>query len=259
MTRPVILYNNIVGDATITVTSEDTGYEKENAYDDLTFDFWKPTASGTVYYTMDFGSAVDVDAWGLFAHDLGTNSASIQLQYSTDNFAADTNNFGDAISPSTTEPRLQTGTIQSKRYWRLKIVSAAAASKIGGLILGEHMEIASTSALHPSNDADHLAQRYESVVNESDGGAILGTDKRAKLISGRMHFELLTRAWVRANWDVFKQHCEQGGGFLYQPDPDNYPAEVTYGKATGKIPTPKHMQNAPNQMTVDLPYTGIVT
>lgn len=258
MTKPVILYNNIIGTATIAVTSEATGYEKENAFDDLTFDFWKPSAVGTVYYTMDFGSAVTVDAWGVFAHDLGTNSGSIQLQYSTDNFAADTNNFGDAISPSTTEPRLQTGTSQSKRYWRFKIISAAAASQIGGLILGEHMEIASTSALHPSNDADHLAQRYESKSNSSETSAILGTDIKSQLIDGRMHFELLTRAWVRANWDAFKQHCEEGGGFLYQPDPDNYPAEVTYAKATGKIQTPKHMQNAPNQMTVDLSYKGIV-
>lgn len=258
MTRPIIMYNSIIGDATISVTSEATGYEKENAYDDLTFDYWKPSAAGTVYYTMDFGSAVTVDAWGVFAHDLGDNSASIQLQYSTDNFAADVNDFAAAISPSGSEPRLQTGTSQSKRYWRYKIISAAAASKIGGLMLGQHLEISDNSALHPSNDADHLAQVYESNLNISEAGTILGADTKARLVEGRMFFELLTRAWVRTNWDPFKSHVEQGGGFLYQPDPDNYPAEVTYAKAVGKIPTPRHMMNSPNHMTVDMPYRGIV-
>ena len=65
MTNPVILYNSLIPSATtITVTSEAAGFAKENAYDWLTFDYWKPSAAGTVYYTMDFGAAVAVDGWG---------------------------------------------------------------------------------------------------------------------------------------------------------------------------------------------------
>ncbi len=256
MTNPVILYNSLIPSATaISVTSEAAGFLKENAYDWLTFDYWKPTAAGTVYYTMDFGAAVTVDCWGVAAHDLGVNGASIQLQYSTDNFGADVNDFAAAISPSASKPRLQTGTSQSKRYWRYKIVSASAASKIGVLMLGQRLLM--NAPLDAGFKPDHLAQLYEPTINQSDEATILGSSRRKKLTDGSMTFDLLEPSWVRANWDPFVRHVEQGKGFLYQPDPDINPTEITYGFAKESIKTPSHSH--PTLMQVSLDYVGIVS
>ncbi len=255
MTNPVILYNSLIPSATtITVTSEAAGYAKENAYDWLTFDYWKPSAAGTVYYTMDFGAAVTVDCWGVAAHDLGVNGASIQLQYSTDNFAADTNNFGDAISPDASEPRLQTGTSQSKRYWRFKIVSASAASKIGVLMLGPRLTM--NAPLESGFKPDALAQQYEPTINQSEEATILGASRRRKLVENSLTFDLLEPSWVRTNWDPFIRHVETGKGFLVQPQPDNYPAEVTYAFAKDTIKTPSHSFVTLMQVSID--YYGIV-
>ncbi len=254
MANPRILWNSRIPGATVTVTSEATGFEKANASDWLTFDWWKPTAAGTVYYTIDLGSALAVDSWGVAAHDLGTNSASIQLQYSTDNFAADTNDFAAAISPSTTEPRFQQAASQTKRYWRFKIVSASAASKIGVLMLGQMLEL--SEGLRIGHEPDALAQWYESKFNQSQGSALLGTSTYKKFIESSMRFTVLTPAFVRASWEPFLRHVETGKGFIYQPDPDNNPTEVIYGVLNKKF-TPARYSHA-NFMEVNLPYVGIV-
>jgi hypothetical protein len=227
VSTPIILYSNeILNASSISVTSEAAGYAKENAYDWLTWDYWKPTAAGTVYYTVDMGSATSIDTWGAYAHDLGDNSATIQLQYSTDNFSADINNFGSAISPTAGEPVLQTGTSQSKRYWRFKIVSSTTASRIGGLILGAKLSM--EEGLRPGYEPDSNRARYEYMTNMSEAGTRLGGSKRKIAIEGFMYFDLLTRAWVESNWEPFVRHFETGKGWLYCPDIDNYPNEVSY-------------------------------
>lgn len=255
MTNPVILYNSLIPSATtITVTSEAAGFAKENAYDWLTFDYWKPSAAGTVYYTMDFGAAVAVDGWGVAAHDLGVNGASIQLQYSaTGAWAGEEVNFGSAISPAASEPRLQTGTSQSKRYWRFKIVSAAAASKIGVLMLGARLTM--NAPLESGFKPDALAQRYEPTINQSDEATILGASRRRKLVENSLTFDLLEPSWVRTNWDPFIRHVELGKGFMIQPQPDNYPDEVTYAFAKDNIKTPSHSFVTLMQVSID--YYGI--
>jgi len=257
MSNPFILYNNLLpGASIITVTSEASGYEKENAYNYLTWDHWKPSASGTVYYTVDLGSAQSIDAWGVVAHNLGNNSASIKLQYSdTGAWAGEEVDVGTAVSPDTTETIMKTFTSLSKRYWRWEIVSASAASQIGLLFLGVKMEMPSGLGVGFAPDA--LAPQYEPRYNLSDDSALLGASLYKKPIKNTMKFKLLTPAWVRANWEPFLRHVEQNKGFLYQPQPDDYPSEVVYAFADKKkIKAPKYSQT--KFMSVDLGYIGTV-
>lgn len=91
----IIGYENLIETAsTVTVTSEAAGYEKANAYDWLENDYWQGTAAGTRYYTVDLGSAKTVDYWACHAHDLSNNAGLVRVQYSSDNFAADVNEYG---------------------------------------------------------------------------------------------------------------------------------------------------------------------
>ena len=256
MSNPFILYNNLLPDATITVTSEATGYEKENAYDYLTYDHWKPSAAGTVYYTVDLGSAQAVDAWGVVAHNLGINSASIKLQYSTDNFAADINDVATATSPASTESIKKTFTSLTKRYWRWEIVSASAASQIGLLFLGVKMEM--PTGLRVGFSPDGLAPLYETTYNVSEDMLLLGASNRKKAIKNTMKFTLVTPAWVRSTWEPFLRHVEQNKGFLYQPEPDNYADEVIYAWAEKKkLKAPKYTHTT--FMGVELAYVGMVS
>lgn len=96
MTNPYILHTNKVESATtITVTSEATGFEKEKAYDHRTSTSWKADAAGTVYFTVDMGSPVAVDSWACYGQDLFNNSGEIKLQYSSDNFSVNIQDFDD--------------------------------------------------------------------------------------------------------------------------------------------------------------------
>lgn len=251
----VILYDNAIVGSTITVTSEDTGFSKENAIDWLTWDFWKPTAAGTVYYTVDLGSSQSMDAWGIAAHDLGVNSATIKLQRSaTGAWAGEQVDVGTAVSPTASEPILKTFTSVSSRYWRWEIVSATTASKIGVLMLGPRLTLQTGTRV--GFEPDSLAQMYEGKINISKEAAFLGASTYKKPIDGKMMFTALTPAWVKANWKPFIRHCELKKGFLYMPDP-NSTDEITYGLATRDIKTPAYSDAL--HMTVNLSYVGIIS
>jgi len=45
MNHCAIVYHNVLAEETVTVSSEATGFEKENAFDGIPVDYWKPTAS----------------------------------------------------------------------------------------------------------------------------------------------------------------------------------------------------------------------
>lgn len=250
-----ILYDNVLVDATITVTSEDTGFSKENAIDWLTWDFWKPTAAGTVYYTADLGTAQSLDAWGIAAHDLGVNSATIKLQRSaTGAWAGEEVDVGTAVSPTASEPILKTFTSVSARYWRWEIVSATTASQIGAILLGPRLTPQTGTRVGHKPDA--LAQQYEGKLNISKDAAFLGASVYKKPIKNQMLFTNLTPAWVRSDWEPFMRHCELKKGFLYMPNSTSSD-EVLYGFADNKIPTPEYADAL--HMTAKLPYIGIVS
>lgn len=255
MSNPVILYNNLLKvAASITVTSEATGYEKERAYDDLTWDYWKPSAAGTVYYTVDLGSVMTIDAWGVFAHDLGSNGGNITLQQSaTGAWSGEETDVGSAVSPAGTEPILKLPASFDARYLRWKIVSASAASKIGGLILGQKLSV--ESDLNPGYAPDSMAPRYEPRINLSDDASFLGVSVRRVPSKGRMSWDLLDPDWARNYWVPFLRHVELGGGFLYLPLPDLYPDEVVYAKADKNIPSPEYTQSL--FMRGELGYIGV--
>ena len=80
----MIGYANLLETASsITVTSEATGFEKENAYNWNTFDYWKGTSTATQDYDIDMGSAQLATYAAIFAHDLHTQGATIELFSST--------------------------------------------------------------------------------------------------------------------------------------------------------------------------------
>jgi len=236
------------------VSSEAVGYEKERAYDDLTWDYWKPDSAGTSYFYADLGSAKSVDAWGMFSHNLGTNGASVLLQYSsTGAWAGEEVDVGTAVSPTATEPVLKLFTSVSARYWRFKVVSASVASSVGGFMLGARLTLAADVSVGFTPDS--MAQQYESTNNLSETTLLLGISTKRKPHANKMSWRVLDPAWNRTYWLPFLRHAEQGGGFLFLPLPDDFPNEVVYGKAARKIPTAAY--TGVTHMRSELPYIGI--
>jgi hypothetical protein len=246
----IIAYANLLRNSGITITAstEATGYEKENIYDWLTFDYWKPTAV-PAYLTVDFGSAVAVDYFGLAAHDLADNSADIVLQYSTDDFSADINDAFTAVTPSDNAPILKTFTSVSKRYWRIKLTGGI--SSLGVAAFGARLDV--DTVLPVGYRPMTQGQSNRILTSESDGGQFLGRSVLSQAIKGAIQLDYLTKSWVRTNWPTLRDHIEQYP-FFYLGEPDNYPDEVQLVWLDGKLDPPRYSH--PTLMSVKIPVKG---
>lgn len=223
--------------ASVSVTSQATGFEKENAYDWLTFDWWKAAAAGTVYITLDMGSAVSADYWALASHDLPSNSGTIKPQYSSDNFAADINDFDIVQTPSDESPIFRKVTSRSARYWRFEISSTGAASAIGQLCIGEVLTLPYGM---PKGFTPPTFNRDNKILNSvSAGGAFLGRSierlGNEVLISQRN----VSPAWMRSNYLALADHFETKP-FFFSWDYENYPGEAAFCWVKDKQTPPKY-------------------
>ena len=242
---PSIGYENIFETGTVSVDSEDADYPKENAYDWLAYpgDVWKPATSGTHYITVDAGSAVSADYWAAYSHDID----SIKLQYSSDNFAADINDVGSAVSPSGNGVIYKEFTSISARYWRFEVIKSGSVSSLGVVALGEKLTIPESVQVGftPAN----LARKNQYLNSVADDGSFLGRKLIRSGAEFNLSFGLLTPAFVRNSWDVFIQHAE-AKPFFFAWDYGNYPDEAAYCWTDKKIKPPVYYM--PNFMRVSL-------
>lgn len=207
MAKTKIGYQNLIETATlITVTDEAIGFEKELAYNWRTFDGWKPITAGVVHYTIDLGTAQPVDYWGLNSHTLGTNGGSIKLQYSSDNFAADTNDFDVLISPADDKTLFQSLALPiTARYWRFEVTSTPV-SILAVLSLGLALE--SARGTEVGFVLPRQARMNTVIGNVSDGGAFLGRSVIRRGFKSQINYSIQTLAYARGEWNTFLDHAE---------------------------------------------------
>lgn len=223
-----IAYNNKIEDGTVTVTSEASGFEKENAYDWLPRDWWKAAAAGTVRFTIDFGAAVTIDFWAVGFTDLADNSGSIKPQYSaTGAWAGEEVDFDTTYSPASTDPavKLRKKTGVSARYWSFLIDSTTNPSHIGLLMLGE--ALAMPSGVAPPFSPAPFARKNKIFNNKSENGSFLGRSVQRKGISFSIDKKLLTPAWMRSNFIDLADHIELKP-FLYCWNYENYANDTAF-------------------------------
>lgn len=116
---PTILWNNIFASGTLSASSEATGYPKENAISEATYNAWQPTTLPATL-TVDYGAPVSVDSSALVAHDCGTKNNTIQFQSSTDNVNWTTRS---TVSPLDDTTILTLFPSASARYWRMSFTA----------------------------------------------------------------------------------------------------------------------------------------
>ena len=168
-------YDTMLGAAgsTLTATSAAPGCEAGNIRNMLETNMWK--ASGPAdpqYITFDAGAGegASADYLAVYGHNLATCGATVALQYSTDNFAADIN---DAFVPEALpmdriylKEFLQTA---QYRYWRLKITGHTQAPYMTICIWGNSTELDYASTSFDPHSQDAMAN-----VNLSYGGYVTG-------------------------------------------------------------------------------------
>jgi len=236
---------------TVTASSEAAGYAKENAFDWLTHDFWKPS-SVTAYLNLDAGSSVTADYFAVAAHDLGDNAATIGLEYADDSgYSVNLTDAFTPVAPSNNKPIFRAFTSVSRRYWRVKITGAVAS--LGVVSFGDRLELPRGIAA----PFDLITESRESKVlnSKTEGGQFVGRSIIRQGASGSLQLQALTEAWIRSNWPNLSAHMESKPFFL-QWDNANYPNETALIWLQGEPPTPKYTD--PLYLSVSLKFNGMV-
>ncbi|RDH86365.1 MAG: hypothetical protein DIZ78_09350 [endosymbiont of Escarpia spicata] len=193
---PYLAYQNLFQDAsTVTASSEATGYDGENAYDDRTYDFWKPSSTGTNTLTATFSANQSVNYFGVAAHDLADDDSSIKLEYSTDGTT-----WYDAVeswSPADNRVIFRVFDAIQADYWRVSVTSTGYPS-MGVLSFGavHVLPVGMRTGFKPP----HLNRNSEYLNNVSEGGQFLGRSLLRSGNDGVIDLSFLKADWVQMAW-----------------------------------------------------------
>lgn len=216
-------YKNFVPDSTVTASSQEAAFPADSVQRESTYDRWQPTSATGVLIVDQGASGVQGASYaGIAAHTFGTQGATIELAHSDDNF---TYSVVETLEPADNSaimiifPRIEA------RFWRLRIVSAAAAPQIGVLYLGEILEM--QRPIYGGHSPITLSRQTERRPTKSEKGQWLGVSVVRYGLSTSYNWRNLTAAWYRANFDPFVESARSKPFFIAWR-PSSYPQEVAY-------------------------------
>lgn len=251
--NPVILYNNLITDATITATSEAVNYDVEYLQDNKTFSYWKASASGTNNIIIDFGSDTFVGALGIASHNLkgskltlykssnGTDWSVVLAQWNVlkenailkliSEYESEYLKYEDGEPIELEDGGYLEGEESESylsRYWKLEIISDTAP-QIGVLYLGEYFQF----EYPPEIPVIPIRQGIVAVSERSNAGHLLGTDIRYYQNNANFLFRNITRGWYLSKLKMFwDDHAKLLKGFFFAWDLENRDSDIYYCKIT---------------------------
>jgi len=230
---PMVLFDNILLDGTVTATTEATNAEVENLLTDSTFDFWKPTTtSGTVSLTL--GSAGTASALGISGHDLGTQGATVVIKHGTTTLAT--------INPADDSTILVFFTSTSSTTFSVEISGATAAPYISNMVLG--VPLVFESGIVPSYTPLWMAEEVELLQNESLGGQFFQNRVIRKSANTSVNLNILDRAFVEGvNFQSFRRHFNDGKTFFFAAGPSLFEEDGSFCRRAGDTIKPTFSNN----------------
>lgn len=250
--HPRILYDDIIRIATsVEASSEQVGFEVENALDYLTWDFWKPTTApsttpATITVTLD--EAAPVDYVLLAAHTLGSTGNSVTISY-WDGAAWV---VIDEASPGSDKVLVFLFNEAFSNKYQLKIQGGSIPS-VGVFMLGKALAV--ERKLYKGHIPITLSKRTVRLPNKSEGGQWLGTSIRREGAGTTITFSNLSSDWVRAKLEPFIEAARTYPfGWVWRPE--DFPAEVAYCTTTDDI---RPLNSGPrDKMSVSFSVDGIL-
>lgn len=217
-------HQNLFESATVTASNEATGFEKENAYDKRTSTWWKPGVIGTQTLRAVFASNKTVDCFGVFGHNLGTEGATIKLQYSTNSGGV----WNDLFTVTPTDDKCifrRTGTSQSADYWGIEITNCTVDTLIGIGAFGQALALPEGMPPGFKSPAYARNKRFSNFI--TDGGQFGGRSVIAEGNETTIIQSLVTPSWIDSNWDNLVNRVEVAP-FFFSWDYENRPDEAAY-------------------------------
>jgi hypothetical protein len=223
-----------IGSTLVASTTEtDNDYDVSYLHNFKESDFWKSNDTAVpMYITLNAGIPVSVDYLAILGHNLNTIGATITLQYSIDNFAADINDIFVAEAPTADTVYLKEFDTQSKQYWRLKITgSLSAVPYMAICVWGESTELDYSSTPFDPDSRDKKA-----TVNLSHGGYVTGVHEKYTERSLTLTFDDAIAALYTKIDDLYTNHGFKN--FFIAPDLTNSPTKIYLMYMSDKFDAP---------------------
>jgi len=247
--NPGFLYDNRLGDGTLTASTTATDYAAANLTDLRPYSFWKPTALPATV-TVDCAIALKADYAAICGHDLHTRNCAIEIRASTDNFSA-----SDVLIirrvPESDAPLVLAFDSAEYRYWRIRIEGSEAPTLAIALI-GAAFPIPRQHQL----GFDPTARSARSQTNRSVSGYPLGKVTTFEEWAQSVSIDIVTWAWIRDSWIPAWKEWLRDEPFLYAWDSTDHPAEVYLVTAGPDFKTPTITGNYAG---LEFTLTGVAT
>lgn len=227
LTNPRIAAFPVTG--TVTASTEATGFEANNANNELTWTFWKPTAVPATWQ-LDFTST-DVSYCGVASHNIGSTGGTITLQEWDGAMWV----LLKAHTPTDDSPILFLFDTRTTDRLRVRITNAIPT--IGVIWFGDVTELPRkcqwTGSL-PFNEA--VTSVYTGPV--SDGGHVLERFATRKAGVCAMEVRNVGETWAAANIPALQGHM--GALPIFMADrPEDYPNSVCFGMQSETLIAPR--------------------
>lgn len=249
MAAGAIYYNNVLRSATL--VSEDTisGFPAANALDGRTATQAGFLDGAARMLKFDAGANVSVNCLAIARHNMGTTSANIQLETSTDDITYSIKFNHEYTSNDVTCVKF---TETSARYFKIYVLSSSADNYIADIFLGTGLAL-------------ERSQRHGFIKPEfADGDQVLANTTRGKNLAGlnvytglkRCKFDLFyyTASFMNS-WAALVAVMKQYPIYIEWDDTET----PFYCWPTKKIPEPEYSKNIQNYYSVVLDMEGITT
>jgi len=198
---------NWLSGGTPSASGTDADFFEDAPANSLTYERWKPDALPATW-EYDHGSAASCDYCCIGAHTMGTNGNSIEVQYHNGS------NWVDLI-PATAltddMPIMAIFSEQTRQRWRIRI-SNGTVPEIGVVKFGKALQMERPII------GDHkplaLSRNTTFRSNISVEGEFLGRSVIRTNLKTGFRWNILTDAWVDANWPDLQKAVEKEPFFI---------------------------------------------
>ena len=228
---PKILYDSRFNDGTPVGSSTASGFNALNIRDMRPYSFWKPTAMPAAV-TVDCGSAKAADYAAVYAHDLFSRGASLEIRGSTDNFVSSSVLLASQ-TPTSNDPIVLTFNSASYRYWALRVTGANAPT-IGIGLIGAALTLPRRHTL----GFDPITRSVKAQTNRSVAGWPLGRVVSFEEWRQQISIDVVSWTFLRNTWLPAWKAWLRAEPFLYAWDTVTRPGETVLAQMDGDFSAP---------------------
>jgi len=241
-------------DGTATATTAAAGFAAVNALPPRTDSAWQPTAIPATW-TLTYPTARDVSFVGIAKHDLGTQNATIAIEYLVGSTWTAFPGAG-ALEPVDDTPILLLTALTEVDGMRVRITNADDEPTISIIMAGLADEWPRPFVWtgQPITEGDRIG--FENTI------AVTGNWLGRSVVSDGLQFGVgmnhVTEAWRQTDLKAFKAYANgEDAAFFIALRPLDYPDELAYAWATNVVTATRAMPNKRISTSVSMQLQGL--